>query len=302
MSKPFERQISAESLTARGGLVRETLDPDRTLDQDRADWDKAASATQLAEGCHAEEDRIGAVPCLWLRPAGATSKDLLVYAHGGGLVTGSLLTHRAFGSELATALQRTVLLVGYRLLPENPFTAPRDDFVAVYRALLASGEHKADRIIFAGDSSGAAVALSASVQLRQVQAPQPRAIVSLSGAFDASLSGDSVQALADTDPQLSPDVLADWQKTFRGRIDLKDPVISPLFADLAGTPPTLLLAGGHELWLSDSERMYRSLRSADVPARLSIYPGMWHVWPMWPGLPETVQAFDEIDRFLDGDR
>lgn len=282
----------------RSSLVRETLDPDRSLLQDRADWDQAAGNTRLADGCDAENSQIDGVPCLWLRPAETDCAELIVYAHGGGLVTGSLLTHQAFGSQLATALKRNVLLVGYRLLPENPFTTPRDDFVKVYRSLLETGGCEADEIVFAGDSSGAAVALSASVELKQHNAPQPCAIISLCGAFDASLSGSSFQALAAVDPLLSPDILLDWQKHFRGRIDLKDPVISPLFADLDGVAPTLLLAGGHELWRSDSERMDLALKTAKVSSQLSIYPGMWHVWPMWPDLPETSDAFSEINAFL----
>ncbi|ASP34856.1 alpha/beta hydrolase [Labrenzia sp. VG12] len=294
----MDRDISAKSLAERASLVREVPDPERSLHQERAEWDEAARSIDLAPGCQAREDRIGDVPCLWLSPEETASEDLVLYAHGGGLVTGSLLTHRAFASELAAALKRNVLLVGYRLLPEHPFTAPRDDFVTVYEALLAVGGYKAEQIIFAGDSSGAAVAMAASVDLGQQNAPQPRAIVSLSGAFDTSLSGDSVEALAGKDPLLSPEVLRDWQKHFRGKTDLKDPVISPLFADLHGIAPVLLLAGDHELWLSDSERMHLALKAAGVSSSLSIYPGMWHVWPMWPDLPETSDAFREIDAFL----
>ncbi len=298
VSKTIDQNISAKSLAVRASLTREVPDPSCSLQQERSQWNEAARGVALAPRCQATEDRIGDVPCLWLSPGETASEDLLLYAHGGGLVTGSILTHRAFASELATALKRKVLLVGYRLLPEHPFTAPRDDLVTLYKALLAVGGYKADQVIFAGDSSGAAVAVAASVDLGQQNAPQPRAIVSLSGAFDTSLSGDSFKALAGKDPLLSPGVLLDWQKHFCGKIDLKDPVISPLFADLHNIAPVLLLAGDHELWLSDSERMHLALQAAGVSSSLSIYPGMWHVWPMWPSLPETSDAFREIDAFL----
>ncbi|MBO6510154.1 MAG: alpha/beta hydrolase fold domain-containing protein [Roseibium sp.] len=290
---------SSISRTIRKEIVREEIRPDRSLYAERSEWENAMRDAALPEGCAEREDYLAGVKCLWLLPDEFKSEELVIYAHGGGLVTGAISTHRPFCAQLAVALGRRVLLVGYRRLPEHAFNAPRDDFLSVYYHLIDTDFCTPDDVVFAGDSSGGTVTFSALVRLRQQMRPLPSATVCFSGAFDTSLSGESLQNRADLDPLLSPEVLMDWQKHFRDRIELTDPLISPLFADLHGLPPTLLLAGDHELWLSDSIRMHEALGSHGSPSRLSVYPEMWHVWPMWPELPETRDAMKEVDQFLE---
>ncbi|WP_298817277.1 alpha/beta hydrolase [uncultured Roseibium sp.] len=281
----------------RASLIRSPVQPQLSLEEERRQWEDAVRDDVIAEGCSEKAEEIAGTRCLWLLPDNPQNDDILLYAHGGGLVTGAIETHRVFCSQIAVALNRTILLVGYRRLPEHQATAPRDDFLAVYSLLINEGTNS-DRIAFAGDSSGATVVLSALVRLREKGTDLPYAAVSLSGAFDTSLSGESFQSRAEVDPVLSPESLIDWQKHFIGRIDLADPVISPLFAELHNLPPFLLLAGDHELWLSDSVRMAERLKAQGTDSSLSVYADMWHVWPMWPELPETAKAFLEIDRFL----
>lgn len=288
---------SSVSQKIRARLIRSSVQPQLSLDEERRQWEDAVCDEVIVEGCSEKPEMIAGTRCLWLMPDNPQPDDILLYAHGGGLVTGAIETHRVFCSQIAVALNRTVLMVGYRRLPEHHTSAPRDDFLAVYSHLIAK-DAKSDRIAFAGDSSGATVILSALHRLHETGTALPYAAVSLSGAFDTSLSGESFQSRADVDPVLSPESLIDWQKHFIGRIDLTDPVISPLFAEFHCLPPVLLLAGDHELWLSDSVRLAERLKAKGINASLSVYPDMWHVWPMWPELPETAEAFLEIDRFL----
>lgn len=291
--------VSEASRQLRKGLEREVVDPGKSLAEARAEWIDAAADLELSKGCQAIGEKIAGVPCLWLRPADVVNDQLVLYAHGGGLISGSALTHRAFASHLATAIGRQLLLVDYRLVPEHPFSAPRDDFTAVYRNLVGSARFKARDIAMAGDSNGAGVIIASMISLREAGEIGPSAAVCLSGAFDVSLSGESLTSRAHLDPLLSAEVLLDWQSTFRGKIALDDPIISPLFGVLRGLAPMLLLVGDHELWLSDSTRLAEKLQDSGCHVKLHIYEEMWHVWPMYSELPETDLAMLEIRHFLD---
>lgn len=287
------------SLLIRRSLHKETVDREKTLEVQRQEWTEACLAMPPEPDCTYANEVIAGVPCLWIYPQARQERQIVIYAHGGGLISGSITTHRPFVSKLALAVGRPMLMVGYRLLPENPYDAPRDDFVSVYQELIRSGRYEAHHLAFAGDSSGAAVAVSALVHLRSVGTPLPRAMISLSGAFDTSLSGESIKTRNDIDPLLSAVVLEDWQTYFKDKVSLVNPVISPLFAELQELPSTLLLVGDHEVWLDDSIRMANRLEEVQVPVNLSIYEDMWHVWPMHFKMPEAIEAKEEIKEFLD---
>ena len=288
---------SPESLRVRETLEKERIDPNRTLRQERQDWVDYSATLPMAEGVFLEETRQSWVECLWVRPKTAKS-GLILYAHGGGLVSGSPVTHRAFASYLAQATGRAVLLPNYRLLPENPIDAPLEDMIAVFEAILATSL-PASSIALAGDSNGAALALSTAIALRDQGKPLPSCVISLSGAFDATLSGTSIKGKSDADPMLSDEVLYHWQRLFGGLVEPANPILSPLFANLHGLPPSLLFAGSDEVWLNDTTRMTDALHSVGNTVTQAIYPDMWHVWPMWPELPESQAVLAHINRFLD---
>ncbi len=289
--------ISQKAALIRASLVPETVDPGWTLEAERRGWEQATSDDRLAPGTSETFDTIGGRPTLWIEPDGVeATSPLIVYAHGGGLTAGSPATHRAFGSRLADVCRARVLLVDYRLLPEHPFPAPLDDVVAVVDGLAASGRSTAQRIVLAGDSSGAALAISAACVLRDRGAVAIAGIVSLSGAFDATLSGISIDA--GRDPQLARPVLEHWQRTISPVVAAADPLMSPIFAQLHDLPPSLLLAGGDEVWLSDSVRLADRLDAVGSSVSLRVFEGMWHVWPMYGEYPEAGAALAEIAEFV----
>ncbi len=288
---------STESLRVRKTLEKESIDPNRTLRQERQEWADHSATLPLAEGVFLEETRHSSVECLWIKPKTAKS-GLILYAHGGGLVSGSPITHRAFASHLAQATGRAVLLPQYRLLPEHPVDAPLEDMIAVYEAMLATSL-PASSIALTGDSNGAALALSTAIALRDQGKPRPSCLISLSGAFDATLSGASIKSKSDVDPMLSDKVLYHWQRLFDGLVEPHNPILSPLFANLHGLPPSLLFAGNDEVWLNDTTRMTDALHNAGNAVTQAIYPDMWHVWPMWTELPESQTVLAHINRFLD---
>lgn len=288
---------SPESLRIRQTLTKESVDPTRSLDDERRDWNAYGATLPLASGITDRTETIGGVECLWLEPK-KPRPGIILYAHGGGLVSGSILTHRAFASKLAKATGRTVLLPDYRLIPEHAFDAPRADMLSVYAALIDRGTDP-NTIALAGDSNGAGLALATAIALRDAKQPMPACLASISGAFDVSLSGETIGTKNGIDPVLSEAALLHWQRIFRDTVALDDPAISPLFADLRDLPPTLLLAGSDEVWLSDTTRTAEKLGAAGNRVETSIYDGMWHVWPMWDDLPEATEALAHIKQHLD---
>ena len=283
----------------RQTLRKEVVDPRRSLADERRDWDDHGRSLPLAAGVNTAQEDLAGVACLWLEPAVRSDEGVILYAHGGGLVAGSIVTHRALASRLAAGTGRRVVLADYRLVPENPFTAPRDDLIGVFRALVNARGLRPAQIAFGGDSSGAAAAIAGMAWLRDRGLAQPACAFAVSGAFDVSLSGDSVGTRDAVDPVLSEAVLRDWQKYFLGSIRLDAPEISPLFADLAGLPPVFLLAGDHEVWLSDSIRMAAELQASGGDATVKVFDEMWHVWLNHPELPESAEAMADIRSFVD---
>lgn len=291
--------ISKEALQRRATLQKEVVDVGRSLHEERRAWEDYASTLPLAAGTKEIEETIGNVRCSWLVPDVCANDDVLLFAHGGGLVTGSIATHRAFVSEVAMSTNRRILMVGYGLIPENSCDVPRDDFVTVYNSLLEAGQIRPERTAFCGDSNGAGAALSALVYLRDENMALPACFISLSGAFDATLSGESMRDAAVQDPTLSLEVLRHWQTIFEGHTALGAPEISPLFCDLHNLPPSLLIAGGCDVWLSDSIRLEKRLEQSGSFVNLNIFEDMWHVWMMHADLPESKQALAQISAFLD---
>lgn len=289
---------SEASERIRTSIWKSRVRPGVTIQQERKEWEDYAARLPLAEGTKIEDELIGGVPCLWVRNETSKSSLVIIYAHGGGLVDGSTVTHREFASRLARGTRVLVLLVDYRLVPEHPLPAALDDMLSVYRALISEKRIAPGKLIMGGDSSGAGLMLSTMIHLRDAGNPLPARAFSISGSFDATLSGESMTTRADVDPLCSYESLVEWQKHFRDQTELDSPLLSPLFADLRGLPPILLQVGDHELWLSDSVRLAGTLKNCGVSAVLKVWESMWHCWPMWTDLPESEEALREIRDFI----
>lgn len=287
---------SRESAEIRKSIVRDCVPVGLSIQEERRQWEDHASTSKPAPGTALRAEAIADVPCLWVEDVAGEYHEVVLYVHGGGLIAGSPRTHSEYASRLAQRLGRRVLLVDYRLAPEHPFPAALGDVSAVYRALLARVP-SAD-IVFGAESSGAALALSTLVQLRDQARPLPRAAFFVSSHFDMSLSGESMVSRADVDPFTCREALERASAWYTNGADRRLPLISPLFADLSGLPPMLLQVGDDEILLSDSLRVAEEVRRRGGHAELKIWEGMWHNWPMYAELPEADLALAEIARFL----
>lgn len=252
----------------------------------------------MPAGVTRERGEIDGVPVEWIQPETAGRDGILVYVHGGGYYMGSIETYSHYVARLAVACGLRTVLFDYRLAPEHPFPHGLNDAEAVLLHLLT--EHAADMPVFlAGDSAGGGLALATLVALRDAGHPLPAAAVLLSPWTDLTCSGESFHRNQATDPVILSERSVKVAEWYADGTSLKHPLVSPLFANLAGLPPMLVLAGGEELLLDDSVRLAQRAKMQGVRAQLEVSAGMVHVWPFYAEwIPEGRAALDRINRFF----
>ncbi len=220
--------------------------------------------------------------------------QVLLYFHGGGFVYGQTPQHLQMCAYLAQTMGVRVLMVDYRTAPEHPFPAALDDCTTAYLWLLKQGILSRN-VVVAGDSAGGNLTITMMLKLRDNNRPLPAAAACLSPVTELSTK-DNPQAFKD--PLLPAKAVKFYTQSYLGNSDPHDPLISPVFGDLAGLPPILVHVGEEELLRKDAVRFVRLAKAAGVDARLEIYPRMWHVWQIFLSLPQATQSLDDIAAFL----
>jgi acetyl esterase/lipase len=262
------------------------------------EWIVPSGTSPLPAGCG---DRPLPAGTETSRMNGGVGKDfqpVVLYFHGGSYIMGSAQTHRLLASELARVSQSPIYLSNYRLAPENPFPAAVEDACAVYRELLGRG-YTPQQICLAGDSAGGGLTMAALVALRDAGDPLPAAAAVLSPWTDLAATGETLRTREGVDPLFHAWYVPHWATYYVGKNDPRNPLISPVFADLHGLPPVLIQVGDCEILLSDSTRLHENLLKAGSPSTLKVWDGMWHVFQAFAEfLPESCQALNEIAQFL----
>jgi len=239
----------------------------------------------------------GGVPAERITAPGSAHDRAILYLHGGGYVIGSVATHRAMIAALSAASGCSALGLDYRLAPEHPFPAAIEDATAGYRWLLNSGID-ASRIIIAGDSAGGGLTIATLVALRDAGDPLPAAACCLSPWVDLEGLGESMTTRAKADPMVQRDGLLHMARMYAGE-DVRNPLASPLHADLSRLPPILIQVGDAEVLLDDSTRLSERAREAGVEAELDVWPEMVHVFQMFaPMLPEGHDATLRMGNYI----
>jgi acetyl esterase/lipase len=210
----------------------------------------------------------------------------------------SALAYRSYGSQLAKAIGGRVLLVDYRLAPENPFPAAADDAEAAYRWALAQGTDPG-RIVIAGDSAGGGLTAAALVAIRDRGLSTPAGGICLSPWADLTNSSETYTTRASVDKMFSLASATDAANLYLQGQDARSPLASPVFADLSGLPPLLILVGDAEVLLADSHTLAARASAAGVANEVFVYPEMPHVWMLnYPAYPEAAMAFDQMASFV----
>ena len=301
---PMPTTISPEAQTWLESRTHSTPGPE-TLAERRASTDawraqNSAEARKLYP-VNVEEATTAGVRTDIITPMTMPAENknrVLLNLHGGGFNSdsGSLIE----GVPISNLAKMKVVSVYYRLAPENPFPAAVDDVVAVYKELLKT--YKPHSIGIFGTSAGAILTSEVTVKLKQLGLPLPGALGLFSSLADFSRPGDSRQLftlngfpgqLQPADPQHLPD------NEYVGKTDRRDPVLSPLFADLQGWPPSLLVTSTRDLLLSDTAIFHRALLRAGDDSQLVVFEALPHAFWYHFQLPETREALELVARFLD---
>lgn len=225
----------------------------------------------------------------------ANADKVLLDLHGGGFDSDS----GSYTESIPIAFYARVPVVAalYRLAPEHPFPAAVDDAVAVYRELLKT--HKPEQIAIYGTSAGAILTGEVAVKLKQLSLPEPAALGIFSGLGDFAREGDSVHlyGLRGFSGYLAPPG-EEKPLSYVAGADLKDPVLSPMYADLKAMPPSLFVTSGRDLLLSGTTDLHRAFLRAGDDARLMVFDGLPHAFWYDPALPESIEANRAMAKFL----
>jgi epsilon-lactone hydrolase len=268
------------------------LELDRPIAEQRAAFARLLALTEVGMPEHAcEAVSLGGVPCSKLTPPDARADRLLIYVHGGGYSLGSPSTHRPLAARLARALGRPALLPAYRRAPEHRCPAAIDDVLAVWRALPGSVRGQA---VLAGDSAGGGLALALTMLLRDAGEELPAGLVLLSPWTDLTISGESVDRLAEHEVMLQRPGLEWMAARYAGSLARDDARASPLFGRFEGLPPLLIQVGGNEVLLDDARRVAERAEQAGVAVTLQVWAQQLHVFQATPMLEAAASAITAI--------
>lgn len=264
----------------------------------RARIEEVGAAWPVADDIRCDPVVIGGVAGeLSLAPGSDPSRALLFF-HGGGFCSGSVVSHRRLVTEAGRAAGMRTLAIDYRLAPAHPYPAAHEDALAAWRWLRRQGAAP-ERIVIGGDSAGGNLTIGLINRLRAAGEKPPAAAWLLSPWTDLTMSGASMASKAAIDPLIHAPYLEELAEAYAGRNDRRDPLVSPLFSDLRGFPPTLIQVGSDETLLDDATRFAANAGAADVAVTLEVWPHMIHAFPMWNArLAEGQAALEQAGAWM----
>jgi epsilon-lactone hydrolase len=249
--------------------------------QRRKRLDEVGSVWPVADDVKITIVDVNGVPGEWSIVPESDPSRVLVFFHGGGYCSGSILSHRRLVTEAGRAAGVRTLAVAYRLAPEHPFPAAYNDALTTW-CFLREQNIPAARIAIGGDSAGAGLTAGLIGRLRDAHEELPGCAWLISPWTDLTMSGSTLSSKEAVDPLIHKQYLMELADAYLpAEMDRKDPRVSPLYADLKGFPPTLIQVGSAETLLDDAIRFAAVAGAADVCLTLEIWPEMIHAWPLW---------------------
>src|SRR5262245_47610944 len=288
---PAGMEIAVGSPGARKQMVQSEIEAVRALlsskprpvgwAERRRRLDEVGSQWPVAADVELTRVDVSGGPGEWSIVPGSDPSRILLFLHGGGYCSGSILSHRRLVSEAGRAAGMRTLAIAYRLAPEHPFPAAVTDAVTAWRFLRSHGIPAA-RIAIAGDSAGGGLAVALIARLRDAGEDVPASAWLISPWTDLTMSGSTLATKDAVDPIIHTGYLEELAAAYLpAGMDRKDPRVSPLYADLRRFPPTLVQVGSAETLLEDATRFAAVAGAANVPVTLEIWPNMIHAWHLW---------------------
>ena len=231
---------------------------------------------------------------VWAIPKDETENGIMLYLHGGGYCCGDIAYAKGVAAMLASRFGIRVFAPAYRLAPAHPFPTPIEDSLTAYEYLLTHG-YESSKIVLCGESAGGGLLYALCLMMKEKGLPLPAGIVAISPWTDLTASGESYQTNEKNDPSMTKKRLDFFASMYTE--DRKNPLVSPLFADLHEMPPSLILVGGDEIMLDDARLLHEKLLQSANESHLIVGKNLWHSYILY-NLKECAQDYAEIERFL----
>jgi monoterpene epsilon-lactone hydrolase len=298
-SVPLPQTISPEARAAMSQppFPKLSLEPMRAfMRQFEQNREKALLSTYQVR---VEPGMVGATKINTLLPADIPPNKrnrVLLHIHGGGFSLCDAVCSYSEGIPIAGLTRTKVVSVDYRLAPEHPFPSAVDEILLVYKSILKSSQPS--HIGIFGSSAGAILSAEVTAKIKQAGLPLPAAMEFLSGTADFAREGDS-QSLYDAGGFSDPNAKLGQISAYLGSTDPKDPIASPVYSDLRGFPPTLLMTSTRDLFLSGTVNFERQLHAAGVRTELVVFDAMTHTFWLSMNSPEAFEALQRQADFFD---
>jgi len=228
----------------------------------------------------------------------AGEDQVIFFIHGGAFAAGLDDRYMTFASVLSQKTGDCVLLPNFGLLPSDHFPVALNQIERAYEWLLQN--RTPDSVVLGGDSSGADLSGALVFLLEQKHIPLPAAQFLISPIVDLTLTNPIYRTRASTSPLVSPRMMREAVKAYvnNGSQDLKDPLLSPLYGDFHSYPPTIIEVGSQELAIGDAMNLYTKITEAGGKARLDVWKGLWHAFPLITNLPEANESLNMIAEYI----
>lgn len=248
----------------------------------RKNFDMLLGNPILPNNIDREEISVNGIQADILIPEIAVENFTILYAHGGGFITGSRYAYRNFCSSLAHETACRLVLPEYQLAPEHPYPAALEDLYAVY-SYLVKKRVKPESIIFAGDGAGGNLVLSLIHFLKSKNMKPPVAVILFSPWVDISNTNRKKNKKS-ADPVFTNEILTGQALQYTFESNFTNPYVSPVLGDLSGFPPMYIQCGSCDLLLEDTRKLVEKAGEYGVAVTTDIKPDMWHLF----------QAFDSV--------
>lgn len=259
--------------------------------------EQAIGRWPVANGVTAAPETLGGCSGTWFAPEQSLGEQVILYFHGGAYCIGSSKSHRNLISHLARYAATPCFAPDYQLAPECVFPAAVDDAVAAYQGLLDRG-YRPERIAIAGDSAGGGLSLALMLALKDKGLPLPAAACLISPWVDMTGTSETLVTHKKRDPMLSPGWITVAREQYMQAQDIRQPLASPLFADLSGLPPLFIQVASEEVLLDDARQLKAAAEQAGVQVEYTHWEGMWHVFQLLGGVvPEADESLQAMAEF-----
>ncbi len=268
-----------------------------STEDSRKRYEEILYSPHIPNNVDVSEIELKNIPTDILKPEIAVFGRTILYAHGGAFVAGSRKSYRNFCATIANIASANLYLPEYRLAPEYPFPTPLEDLYSVYAKMIEVEKVQPENLILIGDGAGAALILSLINYLKDKNLPTPAMLVLISPWVDISCSNENLRINRKKDFILSRDALYNAANLYTYENNLKNKLVSPMFADFRGFPKTVIQCGGNEILRADAEELTERFEKAGSPCELTVYENMPHLFQALPDYFEQSHlAVEKIGR------